>query len=142
MEQIYIDTHASRLPEYNIAKIAGSLLNTKWSLESKLRRRESVQLKEHLEKLRLIHINRKVSPETKALLKAIALKRKFTDKKKKKMSLNNNKSIKIIAYFADSNLVYKEFISIAEAVLRRNTFLMIVIVEFLLSTHLKKISLF
>jgi hypothetical protein len=33
------------------------------------------------------------------------------------MSLNNNKSIKIIAYFADSNLVYKEFISIAEAVL-------------------------
>jgi hypothetical protein len=31
------------------------------------------------------------------------------------MSLNNNKSIKIIAYFADSNLVYKEFISIAEA---------------------------
>jgi hypothetical protein len=58
------------------------------------------------------------------------------------MSLNNNKSIKIIAYFADSNLVYKEFISIAEAVLRRNTFLMIVIVEFLLSTHLKKISLF
>jgi hypothetical protein len=84
MEQKYIDTHASRLPEYNIAKIAGSLLNTKWSLESKLRRRESVQLKEHLEKLRLIHINRKVSPETKALLKAIALKRKFTDKTKKK----------------------------------------------------------
>jgi hypothetical protein len=31
------------------------------------------------------------------------------------MSLNNNKSIKIIAYFADSNLVYKEFISMAEA---------------------------
>lgn len=53
MEQKYIDTHASRLPEYNIAKIAGSLLNTKWSLESKLRRRESVQLKEHLEKIKI-----------------------------------------------------------------------------------------
>jgi hypothetical protein len=34
---------------------------------------------------------------------------------KKKMSLNNNKSIKVIAYFADSNLVYREFISLAEA---------------------------
>ena len=45
------------------------------------------------------------------------------------MSLNNNKSIKIIAYFADSNLVYKEFISMAEALKQRNTFLMIVIVE-------------
>ena len=32
------------------------------------------------------------------------------------MSLNNNnKSVKIIAYFADSNLIYKEFISLAEA---------------------------
>lgn len=31
------------------------------------------------------------------------------------MSINNNKSKKIIAYFADSNLVYREFISIAEA---------------------------
>ena len=31
------------------------------------------------------------------------------------MSLNNNKSVKIIAYFSDSNLVYKEFISMAEA---------------------------
>ena len=29
MEQKYIDTHALRLPEYNIAKIAGSQLNTK-----------------------------------------------------------------------------------------------------------------
>ena len=112
MEQKYIDT---LLPEYNIAKKAGSSLNTKWSLESKLRRRESVQLKKHLEKLRLIHINRKVSLETKDLLKAIALKRKFTAETKKKMSLNNNKSIKIIAYFADSNLVYREFISMAEA---------------------------
>jgi hypothetical protein len=29
------------------------------------------------------------------------------------MSLNNNKSVKIIAYFSESNLVYKEFISLA-----------------------------
>jgi hypothetical protein len=31
------------------------------------------------------------------------------------MSINNNKSVKIIAYFADSNLVYREFISMADA---------------------------
>lgn len=31
------------------------------------------------------------------------------------MSINNNKSKKIIAYFADSNLVYRDFSSIAEA---------------------------
>ena len=33
------------------------------------------------------------------------------------MSINNNKSKKIIAYFAESNLVYREFTSIAEAAL-------------------------
>ena len=32
-----------------------------------------------------------------------------------KMSINNNKSAKIIAHFSDTNLVYKEFASIAEA---------------------------
>jgi len=55
MEQKYIDT---LLPDYNIAKIAGSVLNTKWSLDSKIRRRASAQLKEHLEKLRLINTGR------------------------------------------------------------------------------------
>lgn len=112
MEQKYIDT---LLPVYNIAKIAGSVLNTKWSLESKIRRRASAQFKEHLEKLRLINTGKNVSVETKALLRSIALKRTITDETKKKMSLNNNKSVKIIAYFSESNLVYKEFISLAEA---------------------------
>ena len=31
------------------------------------------------------------------------------------MSINNNKSVKIIAYSSDSNLVYREFLSIAAA---------------------------
>ena len=31
------------------------------------------------------------------------------------MSINNNKSSKLVAHFADTNLVYKEFTSIAEA---------------------------
>jgi hypothetical protein len=33
----------------------------------------------------------------------------------KKMSLNNNKSVKIVAYLADSNTFFKEFSSIADA---------------------------
>lgn len=108
MEQKYIDT---LLPDYNIAKIAGSVLNTKWSLESKIRRKLSSQFKEHLENLRLISTGKILSAETKALLRSIALKRTFTDETKKKMSLNNNKSVKIIAYFSESKLVYTEFIS-------------------------------
>jgi hypothetical protein len=108
MEQKYIDT---LLPDYNIAKIAGSVLNTKWSLESKIRRRLSSQFKEHLENLRIISTGKILSAETKGLLRSIALKRTITDETKKKMSLNNNKSVKIIAYFSDSKLVYKEFIS-------------------------------
>lgn len=50
IEQKYIDLLN---PKYNIAKVAGSLLNTKWSLESKLRLRGSVKMKQHLENLRL-----------------------------------------------------------------------------------------
>lgn len=111
IEQKYIDT---LLPEYNIAKKAGSLLNTKWSLESKLRRRASVQFQKHLEKLRLINTGKTVTLETRTLQRSIALKRTFTDETKKKMSINNNKSVKFIAYFAESNSVYREFASLAE----------------------------
>jgi len=49
IEQKYIDL---LLPEYNIAKIAGSRLNTKWILESKLR--HSIRMKEHLDKIRVL----------------------------------------------------------------------------------------
>ena len=31
------------------------------------------------------------------------------------MSLNNNKSVKLISYFSESNLLHKEFNSIADA---------------------------
>ena len=50
------------------------------------------------------------------MLRSIALKRPaFSAETRLKMSINNNKSVKIIAHFADTNLVYKEFASIAEA---------------------------
>ena len=48
--------------------------------------------------------------------RSIALKRAAVSSETRlKMSINNNKSEKIIAHFADTNLVYKEFASIAEA---------------------------
>ena len=57
-----------------------------------------------------------VTEETRALLRSIALKRPaFSAETRLKMSINNNKSAKIIAHFSDTNLVYKEFTSIAEA---------------------------
>ena len=45
IEQKYIDLLK---PKYNIAQIAGSLLNTKWSTESKLRLKKSTKMKQHL----------------------------------------------------------------------------------------------
>jgi group I intron endonuclease len=66
IEQKYIDL---LLPVYNIAKIARSRLNTKWSLESKAR--QSIRMKEHLDKIRIL--KKPVSEETRALLRTIAL---------------------------------------------------------------------
>lgn len=113
IEQKYIDMLN---PKYNIAKIAGSLLNFKWSLESKLRLKKSLKLKTHLENLRILRINRRVSLETRKLLKEKALSRaKITNETRKKMSLNNNKAVKILAYFAKNGEIYQEFVSIAAA---------------------------
>ena len=52
-------------------------------MESKLKRRASIQLKTHLENLRLKNINKKVAPETRALIKAKALNRIFSSETKK-----------------------------------------------------------
>ena len=109
IEQKYIDLLK---PEYNIAKIAGSRLNTKWTLES--RNKHSIRMKEHLDKIRLL--KKPTSAETRDLLRTIALNRPpVTAVTRNKMSINNNKSVKIIAYLADSNIIFREFISIADA---------------------------
>ena len=84
-------------------------------MESKLKLRASAKLKKHLENLRLKSLNKKVSLETRALIREKALNRKFTEEVKKKMSVNNNKPVKILAYYADTNLLYKEFNSLTEA---------------------------
>jgi len=71
-------------------------------------------MKKHLNKIRLLI--KPVSKETRALLKSIALNKKpITNETRQKMSINNNKSLKIIAYFSDSNVIYREFLSIADA---------------------------
>ena len=109
IEQKYIDLLK---PEYNIAKIAGSRLNTKWTLES--RNKHSIRVKEHLDKIRLL--KKPTSAETRDLLRTIALNRPpVTAVTRNKMSINNNKSVKLIAYLADSNIIFREFISIADA---------------------------
>lgn len=113
LEQKYINI---LLPRYNILKKAGSLLNHKWSLESRLRLKNSERLKKHLEYLKSINLNKVVSQETKSIQRIKALNRApLSLETRKKMSLNNNKSVKLISYFSESNLLHKEFNSIADA---------------------------
>lgn len=113
LEQKYIDMLN---PRYNILKKAGSLLNHRWSFESKLRLRNSEIHKNHLENLRKLSLNKLVSLETRALLKEKALNRgPVSLDTRKKMSISNNKSVKIVSYYAESNLLHKNFNSIADA---------------------------
>lgn len=111
LEQKYID---SLKPSYNIVKIAGSVLNLKWTLEA--RRRFSLSIlsnKKHIERIRKIHLGKIVSKETRKLMQTVALNRKFSEETRKKMSINNVKSVKITAYI--NGTVFKSFSSIAEA---------------------------
>jgi hypothetical protein len=48
-------------------------------------------------------------------LREVALKRVFSDETRKKMYLNNGKSVKIPAYYLDSSIKFKVFNSIADA---------------------------
>uniref|UniRef100_A0A896Z2P5 GIY-YIG endonuclease n=1 Tax=Coniophora olivacea TaxID=85977 RepID=A0A896Z2P5_9AGAM len=112
-EQKYIDL---LMPEYNIALFAGSVLNSKWSQDSRDRLVKSETYLKRMENLRLARKNTPVSEETRELLRANALERgPVSDETKLKMSINNNKSVAIQAYLADSDTLYREFLSIAEA---------------------------
>lgn len=111
LEQKYLDQLS---PAYNIVKIAGSVLNLKWSLES--RERHSLAIlsdKERINKIRNLHLGKIVSLETRNLMRNAALNRKFSEKTREKMSMNNAKSVKITAYF--KGIAFKNFTSIAEA---------------------------
>jgi group I intron endonuclease len=113
IEQKYIDLLS---PKYNIAKIAGSVLNLKWSLESKSRLANNKKHLKHLTRLRMANLSKPVSAETRALMRLKALNRApMSTETRQKMSLNNHKSVKIVAYLANSNIIYKEFSSIADA---------------------------
>ena len=111
LEQKYLD---QLNPVYNILKIAGSVLNLKWSLAS--RERYSVAVlnnKERIDKLRALHLGKIVSRETRDLMSNAALNHKVSALTREKMSINNGKSVSITAYF--DGIVFKRFSSTAEA---------------------------
>lgn len=76
LEQKYLD---QLNPAYNILKIAGSVLNLKWSLAA--RERYSVAVlnnKERIDKVRALHLGKIVSRETRDLMSNSALNHKVS----------------------------------------------------------------
>lgn len=114
LEQYYINL---LLPDYNIAKIAGSVLGHKWSEESRNTIRINLN-RDHIERLRKINTGKVISNETKNILRKKALERApFSIETRIKMSINNRKSVPFTAYDTEINSIYKEFNSIADAAL-------------------------
>ena len=85
-------------------------------MEPRLRLRNNEGHKKHLEYLRLLSLNKIVSAETRALQREKALARAPVSlETRKKMFLNNNKSVKFASYFSETNILHKKFNSIADA---------------------------
>lgn len=113
LEQKYID---SLKPSYNILKVAGSVLNLKWSSESKQRHSLGfLSDKTRMDNIRSLHLGKVVSPETKSLMRKAALNRKVTLETRDLMSKNNAKSVSITAYL--NGVEFKKFPSTASAAL-------------------------
>jgi group I intron endonuclease len=113
IEQKYLD---QLNPDYNIVKVAGSVLNLKWSLESRKNLSLSIlNNKERLDKIRKLHSGKILSKETRKLIQKAALNRIFSEETRKKMSMNNAKSVNITAYLNGSLFIQKKFTSIADA---------------------------
>lgn len=113
LEQSYIDCLK---PSYNILQIAGSVLNSKWSLES--RRKFSAAVlsnKKHMERISQMNLGKTFSKETRDLIRNAALGRKVSLSTRIAMSKNNNKSVKVIAYI--DGVIFKTFDTIASAAL-------------------------
>ena len=111
LEQKYLD---QLNPAYNILKIAGSVLNSKWSLAARQRYSLAVLSdKERINKIRALHLNKIVSRESRDLMSIAAQNRKVSALTRKKMSTNNAKSVNITAYI--NGIVFKKFASIAQA---------------------------
>lgn len=111
MEQKFIDLLK---PVYNILKTAGSVMNLKWSLDSRENFRQSIiNNKDRIAKFRALHLGKTVSEESKELIRNAALNRIFTEETRLKMSKNNAKSLKFTAYI--NGTIFKQFTSIAEA---------------------------
>jgi len=111
LEQKYMDLLK---PIYNILKTAGSVMNLKWTLKSREKFRLSIiNNKDRISKFRALHLGKKVSEETRELMRKAALNRIVSGKTRLKMSKNNAKSVKFTAYI--NGIVFKQFTSIADA---------------------------
>jgi len=111
LEQKYMDLLK---PIYNILKTAGSVMNLKWTLKSKEKFRLSIiNNKDRISKFKALQLCKKVSEETKELMRKAALNRIVSEETRLKMSKNNAKSVKFTAYI--NNTVFKQFTSIADA---------------------------
>jgi len=86
-------------PIYNILKTAGSVMNLKWTLKSREKFRLSIiNNKDRISKFRALHLGKKVSEETRELMRKAALNRIVSGETRLKMSKNNAKSVKFTAY--------------------------------------------
>jgi hypothetical protein len=69
--------------------------------------------KQRLAKISKLHSGKILTKETRKLIQIAALNRKFSEETRKKMSMNNAKSVNITAYL--DGTVFKKFTSIADA---------------------------
>lgn len=112
-EQYYIDLLQ---PVYNIAKIAGSVMGIKRSIEQRIKQ-SLTMTQDHIEKIISTHTGKTVSIETRDKIRQAALGRKITSEVRTKISKNNIKNTEIRLFENPSkNMVYT-FPSIAKCAL-------------------------
>jgi hypothetical protein len=110
MEQKYMDLLK---PKYNILKFAGSVMDLKWSLNSRLKFSLAIRKnKTRMNTFRALQLGKIVSEETRDLIRKAATTRVFSAETRLKMSKNNAKLVKFTAYI--DGAAFKQFISNAE----------------------------
>lgn len=107
-EQYYIDLLQ---PVYNIAKVAGSVIGVKRTIEQRLKQSLSIS-PEHIEILLNINKNKIVSEYTRNLLRQKIIGRKVSETTRIKISINNAKSTPI--EILENNNIVHTFKSIKE----------------------------
>lgn len=107
-EQYYINL---LLPVYNIAKIAGSVIGVKRSIEQRLK--QSLYMKSEPSRYQhLMDVSKNKSDLTRSLLSIAAKNKEFSAETRKKISINNTKAVEIVVTI-DNKTLYT-FSSIAD----------------------------